>query len=186
MIGSWRLRALRGQTYEWLQVIMARRFTPGNYLVINGFWRSGTTWLQQAVADSLSARCVYEPLESRNAPFIAYVCQRPLPRTNTEFINALFPFARDDFSEDPELERLLRRALAGGWWLVRYLEPLATAIRGQEIQRPYAQDYRNSVRSRWSLSQGNADRFRCTSDSHLLRSTRSDKFAFLPRSLLVG
>ena len=31
-------------------------------LVVSGFWRSGTTWLQECFADSLGAKTVFEPL----------------------------------------------------------------------------------------------------------------------------
>jgi len=31
-------------------------------VLINGFWRSGTTWLQESLAESLSAKTVFEPL----------------------------------------------------------------------------------------------------------------------------
>jgi hypothetical protein len=35
---------------------------PRETLVISGFWRSGTTWLQQAMAQLLRAKTVFEPL----------------------------------------------------------------------------------------------------------------------------
>lgn len=32
-----------------------------NTLLINGFWRSGTTWLQQTLVDALDAKSIFEP-----------------------------------------------------------------------------------------------------------------------------
>lgn len=116
MLGSWRLRNWRGMVYETAETLVTRRFKPQNYLVVNGFWRSGTTWVQQVIAESLSARCVYEPLESRNTPAREYASQLTLPRKDDAFVNALFPFARDDLRQDPDLASLLRRALGGGWF----------------------------------------------------------------------
>ena len=30
-------------------------------LLINGFWRSGTTWLQQTFVDAMDAKSLFEP-----------------------------------------------------------------------------------------------------------------------------
>jgi hypothetical protein len=32
-----------------------------NTLLINGFWRSGTTWLQQTLVQALNAKSLFEP-----------------------------------------------------------------------------------------------------------------------------
>ena len=32
-----------------------------NTLLINGFWRSGTTWLQQTLVEALHAKSLFEP-----------------------------------------------------------------------------------------------------------------------------
>jgi hypothetical protein len=36
--------------------------------LISGFWRSGTTWLQEILADSVDAKTVFEPLSPCNPP----------------------------------------------------------------------------------------------------------------------
>lgn len=116
MRGSWRLRTWRGKLYESVEALRSRRLKPEDCIVVNGFWRSGTTWLQQVIAASLSARCVYEPLEARNARVSDWARNLSLPRTDAAFVNGLFPFAGSDLQQDPELAGLLRRALAGGWY----------------------------------------------------------------------
>ena len=35
-------------------------------VMISGFWRSGTTWLQECIADSIGAKTVFEPLSPAN------------------------------------------------------------------------------------------------------------------------
>ena len=42
--------------------LVSRFIDPRDTLVISGFWRSGTTWLQQSLAKVLKAKSVYEPL----------------------------------------------------------------------------------------------------------------------------
>ena len=35
---------------------------PSETIVISGFWRSGTTWIQRVLADALGAKTIFEPL----------------------------------------------------------------------------------------------------------------------------
>lgn len=49
----WRVRQLNS--------IAAAPFLS-NVVVISGFWRSGTTWLQQQVRDAMNAKTIFEPL----------------------------------------------------------------------------------------------------------------------------
>lgn len=38
---------------------------PTRTLIINGFWRSGTTWLQKCATDILQAQSIFEPFQAR-------------------------------------------------------------------------------------------------------------------------
>lgn len=44
---------------DWM---MARLGLARPVVLVSGFWRSGTTWLQECLADSLGAKTVFEPL----------------------------------------------------------------------------------------------------------------------------
>ena len=37
-------------------------------IIVSGFWRSGTTWLQQLVADAMDAKPIFEPLDPSTNP----------------------------------------------------------------------------------------------------------------------
>lgn len=42
--------------------LLSSRINPIDTLVVSGFWRSGTTWLQESLAAHLKAKTVFEPL----------------------------------------------------------------------------------------------------------------------------
>lgn len=89
------------------------RLKPGRAVVINGFWRSGTTWLQELLMEGLDAIPVFEPF-MEPAGYI-YECLPEIRpgRRDHGFINTLMPFARPDFEGAPRLRRLVNRALRG-------------------------------------------------------------------------
>ncbi len=46
----------------------------GPIVLVSGFWRSGTTWVQECLAESLGAKTIFEPLspqEPRRRAFLA-------------------------------------------------------------------------------------------------------------------
>lgn len=50
------------QRARLIDLAAARMRWPTTEVLITGFWRSGTTWLQEAVASGLAAKTVFEPL----------------------------------------------------------------------------------------------------------------------------
>lgn len=47
---------------EWfVDNLLGSLIKPSNCVVVTGFWRSGTTWLLQSMAESLNAKSVFEP-----------------------------------------------------------------------------------------------------------------------------
>lgn len=57
-----RLYPRRAAIAQYLDRVVATRINPCDSLVVSGFARSGTTWLQQSVATILHAKTVFEPL----------------------------------------------------------------------------------------------------------------------------
>ena len=57
---------VRGKTFEAADALVSSRAHAE--VVISGFWRSGTTWLQQMVADGTMSKSVFEPLDPRHLP----------------------------------------------------------------------------------------------------------------------
>lgn len=78
-----------------LDRLVAGAVSPSSSPVVSGFWRSGTTWLQEALADLLDAKTVFEPLhvsvEAARPVHVHHgVAERPEP------VRELFlPYARE-------------------------------------------------------------------------------------------
>lgn len=112
-------------------------------VLINGFWRSGTTWLQESLESILQARSVFEPLNYHGAR--AYNSSRQFsikrclpefapPRYDYKFANLFMPFAPDSLTAFPITQRTIDMAL-----------------RGQLIMRMYG-DRRKTLRDCLSLT----------------------------------
>jgi hypothetical protein len=63
---------------------LARTGLPRPLLLVTGFWRSGTTTLQQALARSLRAKPVFEPLSARIPEYLAQVPSAGLTHDDRE------------------------------------------------------------------------------------------------------
>jgi hypothetical protein len=69
-----------GRLARYADRLVALGVDPSRTLVVSGFWRSGTTWLQESLAQLLGAKTVFEPfhfevpaawaLLSRNQPVV--------------------------------------------------------------------------------------------------------------------
>jgi len=95
---------------------------PQRRILINGFWRSGTTWLQESLEKMLGARSVFEPLnyhslEAYNSPR-QFSLKRSLPefsppRYDYAFANLFMPYAPDSLATFPKTRRVVDAALRG-------------------------------------------------------------------------
>lgn len=77
-------------------------------VLVSGFWRSGTTWLQECLAESLGAKTVFEPLSPLNTPRRIQLAAR---FSGDE--DALQAFVPADLSEDDPTWDLLDAAFTG-------------------------------------------------------------------------
>jgi hypothetical protein len=52
-----------GRHPEWLiDAVLGAHLSPSKAIVVTGFWRSGTTWLLEALTRSVDGKAVFEPL----------------------------------------------------------------------------------------------------------------------------
>lgn len=86
-------------------------FNPAPRFIVSGFWRSGTTWLQRIIADSVCARTAFEPFSAGNPTYSGLVDSFYDVRTKAER-EALFPHL-DGGAAPVELEDYARKAFAG-------------------------------------------------------------------------
>ena len=104
-----RLRSRIGcQVDRWLAPFVQ----PSTSLVVSGFWRSGTTWIHQGLAERLRAKRVHEPLHSL-VPAARRLHQALGLGDRAEGYRELFlPYA-DTGRLSPELLDLFERSLRG-------------------------------------------------------------------------
>jgi len=102
----------------WIDRQIAHFLDASDAVVVSGFWRSGTTWLQQSLAQALSAKSVLEPLYPRFGLFRKTVLPKLSPTPGSEFSKLAFvPFFAET-GDPPQflisyLERALTSALPG-------------------------------------------------------------------------
>ena len=84
-------------------------------LVVAGFWRSGTTWLQESLAKLIKAKTVFEPLACATdsaIPYFAEIAAKDLP-----FRRQYMPYCGDDRLGDDALrgffDQILRADVPG-------------------------------------------------------------------------
>ena len=66
-------------------------------VLITGFWRSGTTWVQEMIAEALDAKTLFEPFSPKaNPPFNRPVCDRS---SDTPHREAFIPLDVTRFTE---------------------------------------------------------------------------------------
>ncbi|NJL44955.1 MAG: hypothetical protein HC922_02820 [Leptolyngbyaceae cyanobacterium SM2_3_12] len=90
-------------------------------LIINGFWRSGTTWIMELVADMLGAKTVFEPFNPpipnrapvKKSPIGRCLAEINPPRADYAFVCGLMPYVDDQLDPDSQLARVVHKALLG-------------------------------------------------------------------------
>ncbi|WP_259048471.1 sulfotransferase domain-containing protein [Salinibacter ruber] len=118
---------LRVSFPEYLDYISSLFITARSSTVITGYWRSGTTWVQQVISHSLQARRIFEPLYpkiirySRLRP--TYVSkiggERPLDAAWMPFSKGNLPVSFQKYLRDCLTGRICLTHQSGikGYWL---------------------------------------------------------------------
>ena len=84
---------------------------PAPRIIVSGFWRSGTTWLQRIIADAVCARTAFEPFSAGNPTYSGLLDSFYDVRTGAER-EVLFPHL-DGGAAPAELEEYARKEFAG-------------------------------------------------------------------------
>jgi len=117
------MRALRyGKIPYRIDRLVSSRINPGDTVVISGFWRSGTTWLQQALVESLDAKLVFEPFWPALPEMQPIYAHGQVAGQSFKFKQLYMPYCGERTLEGHPLHRFLDRALRSeipqGW--IRY------------------------------------------------------------------
>jgi len=102
---------------------LSPRVDPRETLVVSGFWRSGTTWLEEALREILQAKTLFEPCdplteEMQEIHAYDHVAGKPF-----EFLRLYMPYCGADTLHGHPLHELFRRALVAesrGSWIRRF------------------------------------------------------------------
>ena len=100
---------------EWiLDRLVATQLDPNSAVLVTGFWRSGTTWVQQILAGGLNAKSVFEPLHHHlNEYKAALVEECNPPSMSNGYLEMFMPFARCLLPDSSLMRHYLRHALTG-------------------------------------------------------------------------
>lgn len=114
---------------------LAFRIDPRETLVVSGFWRSGTTWLQETLRDVLRAKTLFEPL-CPLAPGMRRVHRASgMGRESFESLRLFMPYCGTPTLEGPlrDVFRGFLRAEVGGSWVRRFRTGLTECLRPRVV-----------------------------------------------------
>lgn len=97
-------RLLAG-VYGCLDSHVAYKVDLRKSVFVSGFWRSGTTWLQQQLAIAMGAKTIFEPM----CPWEMSAAKNLFPAEIPFFM----PYAQVNFSNNPVLKEFLELAMRG-------------------------------------------------------------------------
>lgn len=96
-----------------LDQVVSPFVNPRRGVVLTGFWRSGTTWLERWIADLLDAKTIFEPLEVDVRKHYFVQEESYLPSRSDLYLKAHMPFTENEIPGDTGLYHLLDDALRG-------------------------------------------------------------------------
>lgn len=97
---------------EWIfDAFMSAAVNPCKTVVVTGFWRSGTTWMLEALSRSLGAKPIFEPLKPDTTGYHKYVARQYFGEDESR--DAFMPFCTGSLSRQPALRAHLVRSLTG-------------------------------------------------------------------------
>ena len=90
--------------------LLASRIDPKECLLVNGFWRSGTTWLQEIIAYAVSAKTVFEPLQVRSGYMYGCLDEMRVQRRDYKYLAAFMPYDDNSFKDKDKLRSLFEKS----------------------------------------------------------------------------
>lgn len=124
-------RDRRGEVAYWIDRTLAFRFDPSSTLLLSGFWRSGTTWLQEALRDVLYAKTLFEPLCPLTQETQLVHAQHGIDRRSHEFLRLYMPYCDAATVEGPLRDAFghMLRGVSRGSWVRRFRMGLSESLR---------------------------------------------------------
>lgn len=125
-------RSRRGELAYYIDRASAFRYEPSQTLVVSGFWRSGTTWLEEALRDVLHAKTLFEPLCELAREVEPVHVHAGVAGKSMEFLRLFMPYCRSQSLDGHPLHEVFRKSLRSeswGSWLRRFRKDLSESLR---------------------------------------------------------
>lgn len=102
-----------GRLAAHLDRLLAPRLAPKNTVVVSGFWRSGTTWLQEALAELLQAKTLFEPFHYMTPTTKRLFKYYHVAQRGRRFQELFIPYCAPENFDGHFLQSYYERALRG-------------------------------------------------------------------------
>jgi hypothetical protein len=124
-------RSRRGTFAYYVDRASAFRYQPSETLVVSGFWRSGTTWLEEALRDVLHAKTLFEPLCELAREVEPVHVRAGVAGKSMEFLRLFMPYCGAQSLDGPlhDAFRMSLRSESWGSWLRRFRKDLSESLR---------------------------------------------------------
>lgn len=93
---------------------LSARIDLNKCLLINGFWRSATTWIQEVISHITGAKAVFEALQVRSGYLYRCLNEINPPRRDYGYLGALMPYDDSAFKNKVHLSFVFERSLMPG------------------------------------------------------------------------
>jgi len=104
-------REAQSRIFYPINLFTADKIDISKCIVVNGFWRSGTTWLQDTLSAATNAKAVFEPFAPRAGYFCKAIPEINPPQSDPTFLNLLIPYQEHNFGEGSHLKLIVEKAL---------------------------------------------------------------------------
>ncbi len=107
-----RLRRLNHGRIPYLIDCAISKYTnPGDSLIVSGFWRSGTTWLQESVAKIVGAKTIFEPFHPLVSTNRTAFSDHVLRDHDEHFLELHMPYCNESLPAKNGLHNLFEKSL---------------------------------------------------------------------------
>lgn len=109
---SYNLKSLKHKKISYpIDHALSSLIHPCDTLVVSGFWRSGTTWLQQSLAELIKAKTVYEPFHFMVPATKEIYSHNQLSTKDAPFLELYLPYCGNTTLNDYVLHSFFDKAL---------------------------------------------------------------------------
>ncbi|MEQ8383464.1 MAG: sulfotransferase [Coleofasciculus sp. A1-SPW-01] len=105
------VRDVQSKIFYPINLWESQKIDISKCIVVNGFWRSGTTWLQDTLSAAINAKAVFEPFGLRSDYFYKAMPEINPPQHDFTFLNLLMPYQDHNFGEGSYLKSIIDKAL---------------------------------------------------------------------------